>query len=78
MQIENVWLSCESDSYEPGKGYCWFIVYTMGSFPAKAMTGRNIHPGYVVFLEKSKLEACKKNNPQCCGKHASYTGMTHG
>ena len=77
MQIENVWLSCESDSYEPGKGYCWFIIYTMGSFPAKAKTGRNIYPGYVVFLEESKLKACE-NNPECCGKHDDYPGKTHG
>ena len=66
VKISRGRLGCESDAYEAGERYGFVVVYTIGSWPAKAETGYNIYPGYFIIFKSSHLESSRTTPGQPC------------
>ncbi len=61
IEIKTMRISCQSDNWlDTTKSYQGIIVYNIGTFDAKGVTGNNIFPGYILIKEDKKIQ----ENPQ--------------
>ena len=52
----NCHFTCRCDRITQENDYAGLIVYDIGKFPAKKVTGNNIYPGWILITDSEKLD----------------------